>query len=338
MTDSPLVSICIPTYNRAGIIRETIESALAQSYPNIEVLVVDNASTDNTPDVIRGFSDPRLTFYPNSENTGIFGNFNRCIALARGEFVHILHSDDCIDPGFIETCIAFFAAHPEVSLTFTSARFVTDTPGSASYTLPADRIFLPPEGFREILTQKISIICPSVIVRKDVYRDLGAFSPEFPYAADYYQWLRISQKYALGYVRDAWISYRIGNHSETYAYLFKNPLGYLDVLKIYVQLKKDLGEKEAEYRSELNTEIYQFVKNLLSAGFLRSDRMTIVGPSFFAGLAMSALAMIRPSGIAGSVKKAGYFVLVMISGVLLPFSPFRALARLILARKDGSGY
>ena len=90
MTDEPLVSICIPTYNRAGMIGRAIESALGQTHRNIEVIVVDNASSDNTDAIVAAYSDKRLTYIKNERNLGLFGNFNRCIELATGKFLHIL--------------------------------------------------------------------------------------------------------------------------------------------------------------------------------------------------------------------------------------------------------
>ena len=88
MVIPPLVSICIPTYNRAGMVRKAIDSALSQSYQNIEVLVVDNASEDAIESVIAGYNDSRLQFFKNTKNLGIFGNFNRCIELSLS-LIHI---------------------------------------------------------------------------------------------------------------------------------------------------------------------------------------------------------------------------------------------------------
>ena len=122
----PLVSICIPTYNRAGMVSKAIDSALAQTYTNVEVLVVDNASSDTIESLMAAYSDPRVKFHRNAHNLGMFGNFNRCIESAKGKYIHILHSDDYIDAGFTETCVAFLEAHPDVGMTFGSALSVPD--------------------------------------------------------------------------------------------------------------------------------------------------------------------------------------------------------------------
>jgi len=334
----PLVSICIPTYNRAEMVGVAINSALAQTYPNIEILVVDNASTDNTSEILQKISDPRLKFFRNEENLGIFGNFNRCIDHAKGELIHILHSDDYIDPSFTETCVHFFELHPEVSLTFTSARFISAEDCKETYSHTGDLVFTAPEGLRQILTQKISITCPSVMVRRHVYIEIGKFSLEYPYAGDYYQWLKISQKYSIGFVKDAWINYRMGDYSETHAYLFKNPIGYIDVIKVRLRFLIDLGEKSADYRDELNFELYQDIKNLLSAGFLRSDQMTTVNASFFSGIATCTLSLVKSRTLIEKIRKCGYFLLIQISGVLMLFRVFRNAAKYFLVSYKKEGY
>lgn len=105
MTD-PLVTIAIPTYNRAdGYLREALESALAQAYEHLEIVVVDNASQDATPDYVGSIDDTRLRYIRNPKNLGVNGNFNACIDNARGEYVLVLHDDDSIDPDFITCCM-----------------------------------------------------------------------------------------------------------------------------------------------------------------------------------------------------------------------------------------
>lgn len=104
----PLVSILIPVYNRSDLISETIKSALNQTYPNIEVIIVDNASTDATWDVIQSFAskDSRVNAFKNDQNIGPVKNWRRCIDEATGLFGKILWSDDIIDPDFITKTIS----------------------------------------------------------------------------------------------------------------------------------------------------------------------------------------------------------------------------------------
>ena len=106
MSTFPLVTIGIPTYNRAnGYLKEALGCALAQTYPNIEIVVSDNASTDNTEEVVRSYADPRIRYF--RQATGLIpnDNFNFCLEQARGAYFLMLPDDDRIDPDFVETCM-----------------------------------------------------------------------------------------------------------------------------------------------------------------------------------------------------------------------------------------
>ena len=94
-SESPLVSIGIPTYNRAdGYLRECLTSALKQTYPNIEVIVADNCSSDNTAELMKSFSTNRLRYYKHPKNIGPQNNFNFCLDQANGAYFLLLHDDD----------------------------------------------------------------------------------------------------------------------------------------------------------------------------------------------------------------------------------------------------
>ena len=163
------------------MVERAIESALSQTYHDLEVIVVDNASDDNTEDVVASYANPRLKFFKNPRNLGLFGNFNRCIELSRGDLVHILHSDDYIDPHFTETCVQFFKEHPNVSLTFTAAEMHTPSQTRTICYADEDLIMPAPEGFRKILRERSFITCPSVMMRRSVYDRVGKYSLEYPY-------------------------------------------------------------------------------------------------------------------------------------------------------------
>ena len=203
MSGQPLVSICIPTYNRAGMVNKAIESALCQTYQNIEVIVVDNASSDNIEEVVGSYDDLRLTFVKNKENLGLFGNFNRCIELYKGSFLHILHSDDYIDPDFTEKCVAFFESNPDVFLTCTSSRTIIETNILENKVFEENFILKAPEGFRKLLSERCFISCPSVMVRRGLYEKRCKFSLDYLYSSDYYQWIMVSRFHDSGYVSDA---------------------------------------------------------------------------------------------------------------------------------------
>lgn len=98
----PKVSVCIPVYNCERFIGEAIESVLKQSFKDFELLVIDNCSTDKTVEVIKAFRDERIHLIQNETNVGMLGNWNKCVAEARGEFIKLLPADDFIYPGSLE--------------------------------------------------------------------------------------------------------------------------------------------------------------------------------------------------------------------------------------------
>lgn len=107
---SALVSILIPVYNRVSLVGETIESARNQTYQNIEIIIVDNCSTDGTWSVLKNFSkkDCRIRIFQNAENIGPVLNWKRCINEARGIYAKILFSDDLVSENFVENSLSVF--------------------------------------------------------------------------------------------------------------------------------------------------------------------------------------------------------------------------------------
>ena len=106
LEELPLVSIGIPTYNRAdGYLCECLTSALNQTYSNLEIIVADNCSSDNTEEVVNNFSSYNLIYHKHPKNVGPQNNFNFCLEQASGSYFLLLHDDDLIDQDFIETCM-----------------------------------------------------------------------------------------------------------------------------------------------------------------------------------------------------------------------------------------
>jgi glycosyltransferase involved in cell wall biosynthesis len=124
----PLVVIGIPTFNRCVRLQRAIESALAQDYPNVEVLVSDNASTDDTARVCASHAqaDARFRYYRQERNVGGTGNFIDLLQRSRGDFFVWLADDDWLDPDFVSTCVRVLVERPEVVLAGGGARYYRD--------------------------------------------------------------------------------------------------------------------------------------------------------------------------------------------------------------------
>ena len=122
-----LVSILIPVYNRERFIEQTVRSAMNQTYKNIEIIIVDNKSTDNTWEILERLSkeDNRIKIFQNDANIGPVRNWRRCIEEASGEYGKILWSDDLISPDFIEKTVPFME-DPDVGFVFTGTEIFAD--------------------------------------------------------------------------------------------------------------------------------------------------------------------------------------------------------------------
>lgn len=333
----PRVSICIPTYNRANVVGSTINSALSQTYSDLEIIVVDNASTDDIEGLIATYQDPRLKFVKNNENLGIFGNFNRCIEVSNGEFLHILHSDDYIDPDFTKTCVSFFDDHPNVALTFSSAIITSSEKIKNVQYSDNDLVIQAPEGFRKILREGNFIICPSVMTRKSLYSKIGKYSLEYPFASDFYQWLKVSKEFDIGYVRNAVVYYKAGwIQSETYRLKVINPLGYIDELKIITRVIFDLNTDYQFFAKEINYSLYSYIRECFIRVFERGDVLKVFRPTIFWGYAIISWTMITPQSMSESIQKGRVLMEILFVGLVLLFSPLHKFAKIVLEMRKNS--
>lgn len=123
----PLVTIAIPTYNRAArFLKYALKSAVAQTYENVQILVSDNSSTDNTEELVSEIADSRVEYVKHRENIGANNNWNYCLQQARGRYFHLLHDDDLIDSRFVATCMEAIARDEEPGLIRTGTRVIDD--------------------------------------------------------------------------------------------------------------------------------------------------------------------------------------------------------------------
>lgn len=214
----PLVSICIPTYNSGETLAETLASIIAQTYLRLEILVVDNASADDTLEVARRFDDPRIRIHENADNIGAEGNFNRCIQLASGEYTAIYHADDLYLPQMVAEQVGFLVRHTAVGGVLTEALLIDGSGRQAgAISLPAelhrksDVGVTFPELFSALLRHSNFLICPSAMVRTTLYQNVikGWRGDLFGSSADLDIWLRIAHHSQLGLLPAKLMKYRI---------------------------------------------------------------------------------------------------------------------------------
>ena len=215
-TENPKVSICIPNYNYGRFIGDAIQSALEQTYKNFELIIVDNCSTDNSEEVIKSFSDPKIRFYKNDRNIGLTRNWNTCLSLARGEYITLLHADDELTPNSIEKRVGILDKNPNVGLVYSSCIFIDGKGAVTGEFYPYDRGYImrgEDEFKRLVIHDYISVA--TVMVRKKCYEALGDFSEEYAYCTDWGMWLRIALNYNMSFIYEPLGYYRRHGASGT---------------------------------------------------------------------------------------------------------------------------
>jgi glycosyltransferase involved in cell wall biosynthesis len=122
----PLVTIAIPTYNRADryLLKQAVECSVSQTYQNVEIIVSDNCSTDNTKEVVKSFNDPRIRYFRHDQNIGMYRNENFCVEKARGDFFLLLCDDDMIDNDLVDVCMRAANYDTNVGVILTGTRVI----------------------------------------------------------------------------------------------------------------------------------------------------------------------------------------------------------------------
>ncbi len=204
MKNQQLVSICIPNYNNAKFVGDAINSALNQTYANIEVIVVDNNSSDNSWEVISAFKDPRLICYKNDRNIGMYPNFMMAASKADGEFIKFICADDWIDEHYVEKSLVHFANN-EVAMATSSQIKICNGEKVGIRNIPKNKshVAVPSVVFNYFLYNMNPIGNPTrVIVRMDVFRKMNGFRETIKYCNDYDLWMRISKFYKVAFIKE----------------------------------------------------------------------------------------------------------------------------------------
>jgi len=238
----PLVSIVIPAYNAAPFLREALDSLLAQTYDHIEIILLDDASTDETPEIAAEYTGT-INYVRQSNNVGIYDNLNVGIAAARGDLIATYHADDIYLPTIVEAQVSYLNAHPEVGAVF-CADILVDAEG-----LEYARLVLPPEvrgekplDYRTVLNALLTyknrfLVSPTMMVRASVHRDVGIYrQARYRNTSDLEMWLRIARHYPIAVIESHLMKYRHshGSSAQRYHRLRTEPENFFFILDEYL--------------------------------------------------------------------------------------------------------
>ena len=211
----PCVSVIIPTYNCADYIRQTVDGVLAQTHPSVELIVIDDGSTDGTPALVAAYGD-RVKLVQQA-NAGVCAARNHGLRIARGEFVCLLDHDDYWYPDKLATQVAAMQAQPQAGVVFSNFLLWQRPREDAPFPDPStiDRATLgsgiDPEFSGWIYHQFLLdcwMLTSSAMFRAVVFADCGVFDESLPYSEDWELWLRIARRYQFIKLREPTTLYR----------------------------------------------------------------------------------------------------------------------------------
>ncbi|MGC4007107.1 MAG: glycosyltransferase [Pirellulales bacterium] len=219
MSSSPLVTVIMPTYQRAALIGESIDSVYAQTYANFELLVIDDGSTDETESVVRGY-DARTRYIKLAGNAGPSRARNVGLDAARGELIAMLDSDDLWLPTKTEKQVAMLTARPELGWVYCDLRYFgcdySDNAGSRFQTCPPYR----GKVLKRMLLHQHPMMTPTIMVRKTCFAQVGVYDVDLRFSEDADLYNRLSHRYEVDYIDEVLVAVRRETRER-----FKNP-GY----------------------------------------------------------------------------------------------------------------
>ena len=208
----PLISIVTPTYNRADLFNETINSVLRQTYRNFELIIADDGSDDNTEEIVKAFGDPRI-IYMFLDHTGIPATArNRAIEVAKGEYIALLDSDDLWLPNKLESSLRLLKLNSDVALVCSNEYLYN---GGKTTELLQKNISNDKRILSKDLIEGNIVSSSTVVIHKKVFEDVGKFNESIKFRAveDYHLWLRVNRKYEIYYCNEPLGFYRIHDGS-----------------------------------------------------------------------------------------------------------------------------
>lgn len=266
------VTVAICTYNRAGYLRESIESVLNQTFKDIDIIIYDNASTDDTEEVVRSFTDTRISYHRNQVNIGYNANWNQAISLCKTDYLVVFHDDDIMLPHMIEEELKLMNKYPDVAIVgqmFCHIDIDQNGNVTSQKTTSCDEKYYAKD---ELITSMLGglgnfISCPSVMYRARLIKDnklmfdeqCGAFS-------DWLLWMQINTILPVaGITRKPIMKYRIHQNNESIicgeAY---------DSIDSFYYVEKWLGEKgyTLPYEWRLMNITYMVRPYIIKAGYV----------------------------------------------------------------------
>jgi glycosyltransferase involved in cell wall biosynthesis len=242
----PRVSVVIASYNHEKYVRAAIESVLAQSFQDFEILVTDDGSSDRTVAEVQVIADPRLSLEVLPRNLGATIAINSTILRSTGEYIAILNSDDLFLAGKLERQVRFLDENPGIPAVFTRPSFIGEDGGP--HPNPGPAIALAQETnrprhkwLRRFFRKGNGLCHPSVLIRRSCYDEIGLYNPALAQVPDLEMWVRLLRRHEIHLIDEPLVAFRIRDKQmnasaprpET---IVRDQWEWLRVLEQYLQL------------------------------------------------------------------------------------------------------
>lgn len=247
MADTPLISICLPVFNGEPHLALAIESVLAQSFQDYELLIADDGSTDASKEIANAYAakDKRIQHWTNETRQGLFGNYNACINRSRGKYIKPYAQDDLLEPSALATLKEVLDEHDSVALV-SSARKIIDENGvllELKQPLPESRLLPGPELIRFHLIGLNNWVGEPSCVMYRAQRKGSGFDRSFYHYGDIEYWFRIIEKGNYYYLHEPLASFRRHGQNQTDTN-HRQLLFALDILNLSLKYKNYLSSFE----------------------------------------------------------------------------------------------
>jgi len=272
MTNEPLVTISTPCYNHKKYLADYFESIISQTYKNIELIIIDDASKDNSQKIIENYLPKlkerflRVEYIPRKKNVGLVRNCNEGLDLARGKYIIGFASDDIMLPTRVEENVKFLEEHKDYGMVYSDAYIFNDDIDIKKINFDNLKFFSKQQKIysgnvmNQILVSNF-IIAPTACIRKNVFDKVGKYNENYCFE-DYDMWLKIAEHYKIGYINKKLSLYRENDNSLSH--------GKERITKFFYTCKmiKDEHIKTGLYDEKyINLSYYYWAKRCLDSSF-----------------------------------------------------------------------
>ncbi len=240
MMRKPKVSICVPTYNRSKHLRRTIESVLSQTFQNLELIICDDASIDDTEAVVHSYSDPRILYHRNERNLGLYENWHIGLNLVSGEYIAIYHDHDLYLPTIVEQSVNMLDTYPSASFVHTALYMIDENDQSVALDVRPFKELTSGWRLRDSLARSWNspVMAPTAMVRRQAYERVGSRYEHQRYGqdCDLNMWFRLTEVGDVAYISTPQVYIRTRIKGQTTAqFRWSDVVGDLRMREDHIQ-------------------------------------------------------------------------------------------------------